>query len=71
MMELIEAAVSLADVAKATKSTVTKVEADARELALFVGSNWSGQPALSVVDAHALVSGSARRDQDHAAASAR
>ncbi len=67
-MTLIENAVTLADIAKATKSTVAKVEADCHELSLFVGCNWAGKPAISVTDAASLVSGAARRDADHAAA---
>jgi len=71
MTTLIEAAVTLADVAKVTKSPVAQVEADCRELSLFIGADWAGRSALSVTDAAALVSGSARRGADHAAAHAR
>ncbi len=71
MTTLIENAVTLADIAKATKGTAAHVEADCHELSLFVGSNWSGAPALSTVDAHAYVSGSARRDAAHADAHTR
>ncbi len=65
MTTLIENAVTLQDIAKIMKITVTKVEADAGELSLFVGPDWAGRPALSVIDAAALVSGDARRDRDH------
>ncbi len=68
MMVFIESSVCLADIARATKTTVTKVEADCRELSLYVGHDWPGQPSLSTVDAHAYVSGDARRDRDHVAA---
>ncbi len=71
MSELIENSVAVADVAKALKSTATAVEADCRELSLFVGHAWDGRPAISVTDAAGLVSGSARRGADHAAAHAR
>jgi len=67
MTELIEASASVADVAKVLKSTPTKVEADARDLNLYVGHDWSGKPAISVTDAHGLVSGATRRDRDHEA----
>ncbi len=65
MTELIENSVPVADVAKALKTTVAKVEAEARDLSLFVGADWAGRPAISVRDAAALVSGAARRDRDH------
>ncbi len=68
MTELIEAAVCLQDIARVLKSTPTKVEADCHELSLFIGCDWAGRPAISVRDAHGLVSGDARRDHDHAAA---
>jgi hypothetical protein len=68
MTTLIENAVTLADIAKTMKTTATRVEAEAHELDMFIGSNWAGAPALSVVDAHAYVSGDARRGHEHAAA---
>ena len=71
MTTLIENAVALADIARVMKTTTTRVEADARDLNLFVGPNWSGKPALSVTDAAALVSGDARRANDHSRAHAR
>ncbi len=71
MNTLIESAVTLADVAKALRSTATAVEADARELDMFIGADWAGRSALSVTDAARMVSGDARRDHDHAAAHAR
>ncbi len=64
---LIENAVTLADIVKTMRTTATRVEAEARELDMFIGHDWAGQPALSVVDAAALVSGDARRDHDHRA----
>ncbi len=64
MSELIEAAVCLQDIAKTMKNPVAQVEADCHELSLFLGCNWAGRPALSVVDAHGLVSGATRRAQD-------
>jgi hypothetical protein len=60
--------VPVAELAKVLKVTVAEVEAEATALGLFVGSDWAGLPALSAVDAHALTSGAARRDRDHAAA---
>ncbi|HET9871423.1 MAG TPA: hypothetical protein VFP89_02340 [Propionibacteriaceae bacterium] len=68
MTALIEAAVPIADVAKVTGATQRAVEDEARALQLFVGVDWAGRPAVSVVDAAALVSGSARREQEHATA---
>ncbi len=64
-MEFIENSVTLQDIAKATKSTVAQVSADAGDLNLYVGSNWAGEPSLSLTDAHGLVSGATRRAQDH------
>ena len=71
MTELIENSVAVADVAKTLKKTAAAVEADARDLNLFVGVNWAGKPAIGVRDAAALVSGDARREHDHAAAHGR
>lgn len=67
-MTFIEEAVSLTDIAKRTNSTVDEVKAEAAALGMFIGVNWAHEPALSSVDAHDLVSGSARRDHDHQAA---
>jgi len=68
MTTFIENAATLADIAKATKGTVAQVEADAGELSLFIGCDWAGKPALSVIDAARMVSGDARRDAEHAEA---
>ena len=61
-------AVSLTDIAKRTNATVAEVKAEAAALGMFIGVNWAHEPALSSGDAHALVSGAARRDHDHQAA---
>ena len=37
------------------------LEAEIQQLGLFVGVDWSGRDAVSVTDASALVTGSARR----------
>ncbi len=68
MTTLIENAVPLADIAKTMKITVPKVQANAADLDMYVGVDWAGRPAVSVIDAAAYVSGSARRDRDHDAA---
>src|SRR5829696_9156564 len=62
------AAVSLAEVAKHLRVPISEVEAEARQLNLFVGVDWAGRPALAAVDAQRLVSGAARRDAEHAKA---
>ncbi len=62
---LIEHAVSLTDIAKIMKTTVARVEAEAHSLDVYVGVDWAGRPAVSVVEAASLVSGAARRDRDH------
>jgi hypothetical protein len=41
------------------------LEAEIQQLGLFVGVDWSGRDAVSVTDAHALVTGSARRTLEH------
>ncbi len=67
-MNLIENAVTIAEVAKVTKSPAAAVEAEARKLNLFVGTDWAGRPAVDVRDAHALVSGAARHDAENSTA---
>lgn len=58
--------VPLAEVAKETKQTVSRVKAECQELGLSVCPDWAGRDAISVDDAAALVSGQARRAQEHA-----
>jgi len=65
MTTLIENAVALADIAKTMKTTVSRVEAEAHELSMFIGQDWAGRPAINVIEAATLVSGTARRDRDH------
>lgn len=60
-MTFIENAVPIKDVAAATKKTVAEVETEAVALAMFVGRDWCGRPAIAEVDAESLVSGNARR----------
>lgn len=64
MSTFIEQGIALAAVAEATKMPAVKVEAEAQQLGLFVGQDWAGRPALSEWDAHMLVSGVARRQQE-------
>ncbi len=64
MTTLIEAAVTLADIAKTMKTTVARVETEAHELDVYVGVDWANRPAVSVTDAAGLVSGATRRAQD-------
>lgn len=68
MTAFLETAVTLADVAKVTKTTASAVEGQCAELGLFVGTDWAGRPAVEAVDAHRLVSGAARREFDNHAA---
>lgn len=51
----------LAELAKLTKRTVDRVEAECRELDVFLGRDWCGRPAVAETDAEQLVSGEARR----------
>lgn len=67
-MTLIENAVTLADVAKVTRRPIVEIEADCRQLDLFVGADWAGRAAVEVRDAEAIVTGAARRDHDHTVA---
>ncbi len=67
MTTFLETGIALVDVAKAMKTTAPRVETEAREVGVFVGVDWSNRPAVAVTDAHALVSGNARRDHEHAA----
>ena len=62
-MSLIENAVPLAELAKACRTTVPRLEAEAAELSVYVGESWSGELAVSTADAHALRTGAARRQQ--------
>lgn len=65
MSTFIEQGIPLGTVAEATKfGTVAKVEAEAQQLGLFVGTDWAGRPALSEWDAHLLASGAARKQQE-------
>lgn len=59
---------TVADIAKVLGRTAAEVETAAAELQMFVGEDWAGRSALTTTDAYALVSGTARRDRDHAAA---
>ena len=59
----IENAVPIEVIAKATKRSTNEVEDDLRQLGLYIGEDWRGQPAVSEVDAHGLVSGQVRRTQ--------
>jgi hypothetical protein len=61
---LIEHAITVAEVARVTELTVDQVEEEARGLAIFIGEDWAGRPAMLELDAHGLVSGSLRRDAD-------
>lgn len=61
---LIESAVTVADIAKATNTPEADVEAEARALDMFVGADWAGRPAVSVGDAAGLASGAARLEHN-------
>ncbi len=64
-MVYIENAITIEDISRALKAPQSKVESEAGELDVFIGSDWAGRPAVSEVDAQGLVSGSLRRTQDH------
>jgi len=68
MTALITDGIPLADVAKVTKTTIAELEAECRQLIVFIGRNWADRPAVSAADAHALVTGAARRQHDHSRA---
>lgn len=65
MTHYIEGAVPLAELARATKRPVAEIEAEAVALALFVGIDWAGRPALGERDARQVVTGDARRAREH------
>lgn len=65
------ASVAVAEIAAHLKQKPAAVEADALSLGLTVGTDWAGRLALSPADAGALVSGDARRQQEHLAAEQR
>ena len=58
-------AVTLAEIAKAAGRPVAEIEAEARRLQIFIGSDWAGRAAVSTVDAHGLASGALARDTEH------
>jgi hypothetical protein len=58
--------VPLAEVSKVTGRTVLAVRAECEELRMTIRADWAGRDAISVNDAKALVSGQARRAQEHA-----
>jgi hypothetical protein len=60
-----EPTATLTEIAKRAKLTPAEVRAEAEQLGMFVGVNWAGEDSLSTKDAHRLVDGSARRDQEH------
>jgi len=68
----IQNGVTVKDITAVTKRTVAEVEveveAECRDLGLFLGTDWAGRPAVSEVDAERLVSGSARRTREDEAA---
>ena len=58
-------AVTLAEIAKAAGRPVAEIEAEARQLQIFIGSDWAGRAAVSTADAHGLASGALARDTEH------
>lgn len=61
----IPGAVPLADIAKQLRTTVAKVEEECRALDIFVGVDWAGRPAVTDVEAYALVTGDGRKQFEH------
>lgn len=64
MSTFIEQAVTVEEIAEVSRTTVAKVAAEAEALALFIGVDWAGRPALSEWDGYQLVSGLARVQQE-------
>jgi hypothetical protein len=67
-MTFIQGAVTIADLAKATRKSEATATAECTELGIFVGEDWAGRPAVAEADAHALASGQARAIRDRDAA---
>jgi hypothetical protein len=59
--------VTITEVAKAVRKSEAKATAECTELGILVGTDWASRPAVSTVDAHALVSGQARASRISAA----
>lgn len=59
-----EVLVTLAEIAAARGRKAGAVRAECAELGLFVREDWAGRPAITVDEARALVSGSARRARE-------
>jgi hypothetical protein len=60
-----EPSVTVVEVGKRVGQTMDDVKAEAAELGLFIGPNWTHEAALSTRDAFSLVDGSARRNHGH------
>ena len=58
-------AVTLAEIAKAAGRPVAEIEAEARRLQIFIGSDWAGRAAVSTADAQGLASGALARDTEY------
>lgn len=56
-----DASVPVEEIAKVLRRRPDAVEAEARELNMTVGQDWAGRPAVSPVEARALVTGDGRR----------
>ncbi len=51
------AAVTLTDLAKRTKQTVTELKAECARLNVFVGVDWADREAITAAEAHGIVTG--------------
>ena len=68
MPTLIEGGIALAAVAKTMKTNAADLERQCRQMNVFVGVTWSGQPAISEYEAYELVTGRPRAETDHSRA---
>jgi hypothetical protein len=59
------ATVTVAELAKAMKMPEAKAVAECQGLNVYVGCDWAGRPAVSVDDAHQVVSGRAVANAEH------
>ncbi|MDP9473358.1 MAG: hypothetical protein M3Q71_22295 [Chloroflexota bacterium] len=57
MSTLIENAVALADISKITKRSVADLTRECDALVVYIGVDWADRPAISVREAHGIVTG--------------
>lgn len=68
MSTLIENAVTLTEVAKATKISAAEIDFECKKLNVFVGVDWAERPAIATADAYGITTGLLRKEHEHATA---